>query len=171
MKNNKFSLALLAIVTTFIFFTENVYSSNSVKVNFKGNLISNPPCDITGVDGNEITVDFKDMVIRRITGMTYIQEVKYKLTCDAPDNTGISLKIIGDTAGFYSGLLKTNNDNLGIRFHVGDDYYPIRVNTDPVKFTNNNHNKIYANPIINADATNIKAGVFTSTATILAEYQ
>ncbi|MBQ0666861.1 fimbrial protein, partial [Providencia rettgeri] len=113
-----------------------------------------------------------DMVIRNITGMNYMQEIKYKLTCDAPNNTGLSLSIKGTAASFNTNLLTTSNTNLGISFYSGStNLSTIRVNLDPIKFPNSRRDPIYANPVINAKAANITAGSFTATATLLAEYE
>lgn len=171
MKTSTPFLILSALVAILILQINSGLAANSVNVNFKGNLIQNPPCEITGIDGNQITVDFSDMVIRKITGRTFIQEIKYKLTCDAPDNTGISLTMKGTTSNFNTSLLTTSNANLGISFYASENYYPIRVNVDPIKFPNNSHDPIYANPVIKTGATNVATGSFTATATILAEYQ
>lgn len=147
-------------------------AANNVKITFKGNLIQNPPCEITGLNGNKIIIDFQDMIIRNITGLNYIQEIKYSLTCDAPNNTGVSLRITGTETDFNANLLTTSNPNLGISFYSGTESLSmVRVNLDSIKFPNSRRERIFANPVINTRATNITAGSFTATATLLAEYE
>ncbi|MEX6319190.1 fimbrial protein [Providencia huaxiensis] len=172
MKESISILIISTLVSILSIQIPSALAANSVRINFKGNLIQNPPCEITGLNGNEITIDFQDMVIRNITGMNYIQEIKYKLTCDAPNNTGLSLSIKGTAASFNTNLLTTSNTNLGISFYSGfTNLSTIRVNLDPIKFPNSRRDPIYANPVINAKAANITAGSFTATATLLAEYE
>lgn len=153
--------------------TFSVLAESSVTMNFKVNLILNPPCDITGEGGGPIEVDFGDLVIRKIpiaNGYTYVQPVPYKLTCDAPDTTEVALTFKGLGATFDDGALRSSNANLGIKFLVGA--YPIRLNIDPMKFPNNRHDTIYAYPVRNngVPVTSIVAGTFTAAATLEASY-
>lgn len=171
MKHNIYFKSFCFAATLLSMFSFKIMAANSVKVNFKGNLIQNPPCDISAPSGGDINVDFDDMVIRKITGSTYRKPVPYKLICDAPDNTGVALTMTGDTATFNTSLLKTSNGNLGLMFYSGASYYPWRVNIDQMRFLNSSHDAIYVNPIVNPAATNVSTGAFTAVATIVATYQ
>lgn len=169
MIRNKLILGVL--LSAGLLFTASSIAANSIVVNFKGNLILNPPCEITGIDNGPISVDFSDMVIRKITGTAYKQQVRYKLTCDASDTTKVALTFKGDGASFNSSALRTlENPDLGIGFL--DTNYPIRLNIDPIIFDNNKPTTIYAYPIINkgVDISKIKSGAFTAGATLEASY-
>lgn len=151
-----------------------VWAANSVTVNIKGNLILNPPCEITGVGGGPVEVDFSDMVIRKITGTNYQQAVPYTLTCDAADNTRVALTFKGTGATFNAAALRTSNTNLGIRFASVSGGTPtfVALNTGAITFNNNQRLTINAYPVINGGiaVTNIAAGTFTSSATLEASY-
>lgn len=145
-------------------------ASNSVGLALKGNLIQNPPCILTAEDNTDvISIDFSDMVIRKITGITYRKTVPYKLVCDAPDNTGLEISLKGTVAPFDSNILKTTNKDLGIAFTFAGTL--MIVNGTPMKFKNNERPEITANPVTNSKQTNIAAGDFTATATIMVSYQ
>lgn len=150
--------------------TFSVLAANSVTVNFKGNLVLNPPCDVTGEGGGPISVDFSDMVIRRIEGTAYKQLVPYQLTCDAPGETVVALTFKGEGAEFDQSALVSSNKNLGFKLLLGAS--PIRLNIDLMKFQNNNHSSIYAYPVINSGVaiTAINTGPFTASAILEASY-
>ncbi|OHT25735.1 hypothetical protein A3Q29_12075 [Providencia stuartii] len=93
-KRKRFSLGVLLTLCGLV--VTSAQAANTVQINIKGNLILNPPCDISGPGNGPIDVDFSDMVIRKITGNNYQQPVNYTLTCDAPDTTNVALTFVGD---------------------------------------------------------------------------
>ncbi|MGJ3355334.1 fimbrial protein [Providencia sp. Je.9.19] len=151
----------------------SAFAANSVTVNFKGNLILNPPCELTGTGSNTVEVDFKDMVIRKITGTNFQQPLPYKLTCDAEDATRVALTIKGTGSSFNNAALKTSNTNLGLRFATMSGSSPTFVGLgQPIVFTNNQRPTFNVYPLINSGvaASSIAAGGFTASATLEASY-
>ncbi|EMB3084694.1 hypothetical protein CHI95_18750 [Providencia rettgeri] len=166
-------LLKIAFTVVSCLFTSSTLAADSVTVNIKGNLILNPPCEISGVGNGPIEVDFKDMVIRTITGTNFPQPVPYTLKCDADGATNVALRFKGDGAKFNSNVLKTSNDNLGIRFATVSGSSPtfFALNTD-IRFTNSQRPTIRAYPLLNPGVAvnSIAGGGFTSTVTLEASY-
>ncbi|HEM7146926.1 TPA: fimbrial protein [Providencia stuartii] len=155
----------------------SVQAANSVDIKIKGNLILNPPCEITGVGSDSIEIDFGDMVIRNISYANNRQLIPYNLKCDASDDTKVSLTVKGRSAIFETtSTLMTSNKNLGIAFaSTNEGSTTIRrllLNTDPVLFTNKNRPDIYAYPVVNSNVSvnSITAGAFDATALLEASY-
>lgn len=70
-------------------------------------------CDIASEDGNsnQISIDFNDMLIRKINETNYTKTIPYKVNCSGIEgSTDPALKIsfIGSGADFNQDLLKTS---------------------------------------------------------------
>lgn len=166
-------LKLLISVLAANLLNATALAANTVNINIKGNLILNPPCEITGAQGSTVEVDFADMVIRKITGNNYQQPIPYTLICDASEATNVALTIKGTGASFNNNVLKTSNTQLGLRFASMDNSNPKFVDLgQAIRFTNNQRPIINVYPLINKDVaiTSIAAGKFTATATLEASY-
>lgn len=151
------------------------FADKSVIINIKGNLIMNPPCEITGPGNKPVQIDFSDMVIRKITGSNYGQPVNYTLTCDASDSTQVALTFKGVAVTLNKqSVLKTSNTNLGIRFAKGAVSNPtfVALNNEQILFTNKDRPTLSAFPIINSAVatTSIAPGAFDASATLEASY-
>ncbi|OHT25734.1 hypothetical protein A3Q29_12070 [Providencia stuartii] len=96
--------------------------AESAAVNLKGELIVNPPCELTASNGDGVMeLDFGDLVIRKIStatsGRAYRQTIPFKLVCDAPDDTGVYIFVSSERgAPFDNRLVATSNDNVGLMF-------------------------------------------------------
>nr|WP_314264852.1 fimbrial protein [uncultured Moellerella sp.] len=151
-----------------------VFASNTSNVALKGNLIVNPPCELTSVDGSDtINVDFGDLVIRKmgvsLSDRTYAQPLPYQLVCDAPGDTGIRIYLKGDSAGFNRSLLATKNENVGILFLNGTGRFT--PNGSWAGMTVGNQTVMQVVPIRNnAEGVTVEAGSFSAVATLTAAY-
>lgn len=78
-------------------------------------------CDIYGIGGKNdpITVDFEDMIIKQIDGQQYEKVINYTISCeDSADNPALKLQFNGDGAPFDSTLLRTEDNDLGLKFRI-----------------------------------------------------
>ncbi|MEY0304743.1 fimbrial protein [Providencia manganoxydans] len=95
------------------------FADASTRVNFTGNLIGNPPCDITG-DNDPIVVDFDEVGITKIDGINYMQNFSLKVTCgdDLGSHVRLYLGYTGmDARLFDNNAVLTNRDGLAIRLY------------------------------------------------------
>lgn len=126
-------------------------------------------CDVygNGGEGQPISVDFGDMIIKQIDGIKYETEIPYTLKCEDADPK-LKLKFSGSGAPFDSTLLGTRGDNLGIKF---------RVNKTKTLALNEWHNfKLSSKPTLTAipvpsDIGGIRGGDFAASGTLNVEYQ
>ncbi len=163
--------AVSVLLSTPVF---SALATNTVNVGLNGNLIVNPPCELTSVGGSDtINVDFGDIVIRKmgvsLSDRTYIQPLPYQLVCDAPDETSVHIRLKGDTAGFDARLLATKNENVGILFLNGEGRFS--PNTSVAGVTVGYQKVMQVVPIRNnAEGVTVTAGNFSATATLTAVY-
>lgn len=184
--NNKSSvLACALLLSVGGFFSPNVLAGNTAKINIKGNLIVNSPCDITSTGGSDtISVDFGDIVIRKMetqaantaaTTAMYQTALPIKLTCDAPNDTAVRIGLRGSVAPFNSEFLGTNNPNVGIQFiNLGKGtFIPNDTGARRARVFVGTSFTFYVVPIrnVNVATTAVTAGAFTTTATLVADYE
>lgn len=141
--------------------------NGSTEIHLKGNLVRPPECSIN--DGELLVVDFGSSVsINKINGENYKIPVKYNISCqNAIDNMKLKLSIYGNSASFNEELLATNIDELGIIFYANDRKTPINSDffINPALPP-----KLIATPI-KKDGSELRTGLFESSATLRAEYQ
>lgn len=115
MKSIKFAILLLLSTNIFL-----IPSYASVRVNFGGNLLGNPPCDVTGAD-----VDFGEVGVTKIDGINYTQNFTISVECPA-DVGALYIAYSGMTAdSFDNKALQTSVAGLGIRlFYNGSVIVP-----------------------------------------------
>ncbi|EMA4784642.1 MULTISPECIES: fimbrial protein [Providencia] len=162
----------------------SVMANNGANVNFKGNLILNPPCDFTSTTGADtINVDFKDILIRKMetkaanvnaTTAMYQTRLPLKLDCgDTANGTALRVRIQGTTSVFNTEFLGTDNDDVGIQFiNLGrGTFIPNNSTNRRARILVGDTISFYVVPIRNAGASVIKTGPFNATATLIAEYE
>ncbi|RJF55499.1 fimbrial protein [Serratia inhibens] len=134
---------------------------------FYGALNEPPPCIIN--NGELVDVDFGDRVgVRKVDGQNYIQTVNYRITCESGiSGMAMGLKLTGNATGFDSAALQTNITDLGIRLLQNGQPFVLnqRINIDAA-----NPPVLQAVPV-KKQGVELKAGAFTVTATLLADYQ
>jgi type 1 fimbria pilin len=139
---------------------------SAMPVNIRGTVILPPPCTIN--NNQTIRVDFGDEVMTtRIDGVNYKQTIAYSLNCEIQKSNALKMSIQGNTAGFGTGLLRTNKSDLGIALY----YETQRLNINTwFNYTYPNQPVLYAVPVKRSGAT-LTGGEFTASATLLIDYQ
>ncbi|EDV0260568.1 fimbrial protein [Salmonella enterica subsp. salamae] len=84
---------------------------------FHGTLVMPPTCTIS--NDETIEVDFDAVLIDRIDGRNYLQEVPYTITCDSTvrdDAMSMTLTLTGAQSSFDTAAVNTNVSGLGVQF-------------------------------------------------------
>ncbi|WP_427864951.1 fimbrial protein [Providencia stuartii] len=145
--------------------------AQAVEVNFSGNLIENPPCDVAGSKGpnQPIKVDFGEIGITKIDGVNYQQDFTLTLSCGPELGNSVPLYLQYMShfiASFDNKALRTSINGLGIRlYHEG---VVIAPNTgSPIKMSSNGTATLplYAVPVRDPKIT-LFEGDFTASATV-----
>jgi len=134
---------------------------------FYGILNAPPPCTIN--NGEQVDVDFGERVgVSKVDGQNYMQTVNYRISCE-PGISGLAmgLKVTGSATGFDGAALQTNTTDLGIRLLQNGQAFTLnkRIDIDAA-----NPPVLQAVPV-KKPGVELKAGAFTVTATLLADYQ
>lgn len=136
------------------------------RITFHGTLLDAPTCEIN--NNQDIDVDFgDDMVISRVNGANYKKEIVYTLSCEDAASSAMRLTLKGTLATFGSGLLMTSKAGLAIQLYNGST--KLAPGTG-INFTYPYKPELYAIPEAN-DTSTLTAGYFTSTATMVIDYQ
>lgn len=137
-------------------------------IDVKGHLLP-PACRVHDGNAGAIQVDFGDDInINRLDGINYQQRAAYTVTCDKDGQQWpMQLTFAGLTAAWDSRALATTDENLAIRLTLDGQEVAVGV-PFPVK-DSVNLPVLMAVPIKNA-ATPPDEGVFSATASLLAEY-
>ncbi|WP_105652067.1 fimbrial protein, partial [Cronobacter dublinensis] len=142
------------------------FGTHAVEVMLSNATISLPVCDLNG--GNPIDIDFGSAIaVTDVTSEKIERTIDYKITCSY-DNYGLKIKILGVGASFNNDFLRTNINELGIKFKVDEMDYPLN--------TNFNFTSAAAKPVLKAILTqqagsHLPTGDFTASATMRVEYQ
>ncbi|MGG4610152.1 fimbrial protein [Providencia sp. Me31A] len=185
MKKTSIGVASGFFMGISFFFSSSVLAANTVSINIKGNLILNPPCDITSTGGGDsISIDFNDIVIRNIitqaantsaTTAMYQTPLPIKLECDAEDGTAVRIGLQGAAAAFNSEFLATDNPNIGVQFiNLGrGTFIPNNTTTRRARVLVGTPFTFYVVPIRNSSvaANAVRTGAFSATATLVADYE
>lgn len=151
-------------------------SSQAIEVNFKGNLIDNPPCDVYGENGihQPIKVDFGEIGITDIDELNvsrngnYQQKVTLTISCGVglQDATALSLAYDGMVSPFYADALRTSKTNLAIYLAVDGKVLKPKDGLTVVMSSNGTKQiEFVATPIRNQGTMPLE-GTFTATATV-----
>ncbi|CAI0974838.1 Minor fimbrial protein prsF precursor [Serratia proteamaculans] len=122
------------------------------------------PCVIHG--GQMIEVNFGEVIVPRIGGNNYIQDVKFELECKG-SNAAMKLKIQGLSTTFPPGALQTSETDLGIAFKANNN--ALAVN-EWIDFTYPKTPTLQAVPVKRAGAV-LSGGDFSAMATLMVDYQ
>lgn len=131
---------------------------------FKG-VIKKKPCFVNG--GKEETINFGDIRVNRVDGKKYEQNVPFSLVCTGDNNdASIRFTVKGVKSDFDDSALKTNMDKLSIR--ITKNGTPVEINKVLV-FEYGTSVNLKAVPL-KKSGSELEPGTFTSSATLLAEY-
>lgn len=90
-------------------------------ITFHGTLISPPNCTIS--NGKTIEVAFGNVLINKIDGTHYMQDVPYEITCDSTvrdDSMTMTLTLSGSATDFNQAAVGTSVQGLGIEIRQDD---------------------------------------------------
>lgn len=146
-------------------------SAQAVNVKFTGKLVEQPTCTLN--DGKDISVDFTNVVINKIDGVSYKKmEIPYSVSCNGGSANAGDLKVkLGFTPVSWGDgkPLQSSIGNLGLRVTqgTGDTTY---VSDTKLIIDAANPTKLYAVPIARSGSMLVGAD-FTGAATLTAEYE
>ncbi|MEL5596585.1 fimbrial protein [Serratia ureilytica] len=124
------------------------------------------PCIIN--NNANITVDFgNDILISRIDGSNFEQNIPYTLDCSAATSNMLKLQLQGTPATFDAALLSTSKADLGIK--LKSNGRQLDVNswdnfTDPAR-------PVLSAVLVKNSSGALTGGAFTATSTLLVDYQ
>lgn len=114
-----------------------------------------------------IRVDFGNSVlISAVDGQNYMRDIVYSLHCSGLSNNSMRFKLSGKGA-YNSQYLATNKTGLGIVFYAGGRVLPLN---EWRSFNYSSLPTLQSAPI-KQSGVNLAGGSFSSTATLLVEYQ
>ncbi|HGN1204152.1 fimbrial protein [Providencia rettgeri] len=131
-------------------------------------------CDIYGVSGVNQPIEIKlnqgnPMFPNYINGDNYTTEIPYTLNCPgALNNAALKLKFDGSPDKFNGELLKTSDDNLGLRVRVDNNHLNIG---EWHNFYYLNKPKLTVTPEVSNGSTLIKEGDIYASGVLSVEYQ
>ncbi|MDR9616863.1 fimbrial protein [Providencia rettgeri] len=131
-------------------------------------------CDIYGVSGENQPIEIQlnqgnPMFPNYINGNNYITEIPYTLNCPgASNNAALKIKFDGAVDKFNSELLKTSDDNVGLRVRVENVHLNIG---DWHNFSYLNKPKLTVTPEVSNDSKLIKEGDIYASGVLSVEYQ
>lgn len=150
--------------------------ASAVEVNFTGNLIQNPPCDVAGPDGIDqpIKVPFGEVGITKINGVNYQQDFTLTLSCGDGLGSAVALYLEyrGMQAGFDDKALQASQAGLGVRLYHQGVVIPTNTGTAVTMSDNGVASlPLYAVPVKNPNpAAVLYEGDFTATASVEMNY-
>lgn len=133
---------------------------------FHGTLVDYPSCTIN--DNQPINIEFGNVGINKIDGVSYEKDIDYKIACDGTDTQHqLYLSITGQGASFNAGYLNTSVDGLAIEIKQNSEAYTL---ADQIPVALDAPPKLSAVPVKNSEVA-LATGEFSATATLQAFYQ
>ncbi|TQI79104.1 type 1 fimbria pilin [Serratia fonticola] len=136
-------------------------------VTFRGTLVEQPPCEVTGNNGAIIDVDFGDVMTTRIDGENYKKNIDFTLDCAQAVNNALKLRITGPAASFDTSALAGGKTGLGIALLQGTQR--LRPGTW-LNFSPASVPVLAAVPISDSNVT-LDGGAFRVVASLVVDYQ
>ncbi|WP_421512475.1 fimbrial protein (plasmid) [Enterobacter sp. JS8-1] len=154
------ALALLAWQTSHQVFAD-------ANINFSGTLVNAPSCTIN--NNNKVDVFFGDDVItRQVDGLNFKTQIVYELNCATLASNGLTVSVRGNPASFGSGLIDAGKEGLAIQ--LWNNTHKL-ANGGAIAFTwPGQQPELWATPVA-LDNTTLAAGPFSSTASLVLNYQ
>lgn len=142
--------------------------SNSAMANltFDGTLNEPPPCTINS--GNNIEIDFQNVGVNNVDGVNYLKSVNYTITCSSGTLPWeMVLTVRGVATSYETSAIQSSVSNLGIR--ILQNGVPLPLNT--LLLINPATPPVLEAVPIRRPGNLLGPGAFTSSATLLAEFQ
>ncbi|MGD9425809.1 fimbrial protein [Pantoea sp. NSTU24] len=157
-------LTFAALQLLFPSFACAVEKGDTLKVTLHGTL-KRKPCHIS--NDKIIEVAFGNVGVKKVDGQRYIQPIDYQLECESPDDAAtLKMTIKGTQTLYNTGAITTNVSGLGIK--VLQNGSAIVIN-QPFIIDYRHPPVLQAVPVTSGQA--LTEGVFSATATLLAEYE
>lgn len=124
------------------------------------------PCVIN--NNKPITASFEDVQTARIDGSYKTIPLSYSLDCKRSASKDLRMQIRGNDAGFNTTLLRVPGyDNLGVAFKKDGVGFPVNTWAD---FDTNKQPTLHA-VLEKNENSEIKAGAFSASATLVVDYR
>lgn len=150
------------IPCTFLLMTISQWAMSQVNVSIRGVIVAPPSCIING--GTTLHVPFgNDMMTTRVDGTNYRKGVPYTVLCTGGSSNNMTLKVQGSGTSFDTSILRTSNDDLGVKLYINNAVW--NLNTS-INFTYPTLPVMEAVPV-KRPASTLHAGVFTASATLV----
>lgn len=160
-------LSLTLIGGAFIFFAGMPLAKSDANVNFSGKLI-NVPCKLD--NDNDINVNFGDNVlVSNLDGKNYIESLSLVVTCEENYAGDLDFRVSGTVSTFDKSAIKTDINNVGIKFINGMDDSPFEINKR-YKYTQNGRFILKVVPV-KASGSTPDVGKLKASAQLLIEVQ
>ena len=115
-----------------------------------------------------ISVQFDEVGINKVDGARYKQQIPWQLTCDDYDPAWrLTLLLKGTAATFDNAAISTNAAGLAIQ--IQQNGKPLELNK-AIDIQYGSIPTLEAVPVKDPAVTELTAGIFNATATLLAEY-
>lgn len=141
----------------------NAYAMTDVTV--RVTVMEPPSCVING--NRVIDVDFGEVLINRVDGNNYKQDINYTLECQGGTNKIMKMKVQGTPTYFDGSALQTNIESFGISLLSNGGL--ARIN-DWIYFIYPDKPKLQAVPVKNPGAK-LSGGQFSAAATLMVNYE
>lgn len=173
--SSKYQHSLLGIICCNLLLISQF--SWAISVNFTGNLIENPPCEIYNKDsGQPIRISFGEIGSAKVNGDNYREYFELTLHCDMTSNSNLPLElkyVSPNVASYDTRAVSTSITGLGILLYYNGEAAPVNSSIiSPIKNIQNDGKLIfpfYAVPIKNSNAT-LLDGDFKATAEFQIKY-
>lgn len=135
---------------------------------FHGTLIAPPVCTIN--NNETIEVEFGDVLINKIDGTRYAQDVPYEITCDSTvrdSSMTMTLTLSGSATTFNNAAVTTSVSGLGIELQQNDKPFTLGSS---VTINEQSIPTLKAVPV-KASGAALTEGEFDATATLQVDYQ
>lgn len=160
------SVTTTMLLTSILLIWASPGYSDTASVNFNVKVtIAQETCVVN--DNNPIAVDFKMVVIKNIDGINYQEDIPYTLDCPkAALSQKLRLQFSGTGSNFNKDILRTSENDLGLRFRINDVDMDLNSWQD---FSYGSLPKLTVVPY-KSSLGGISAGEFNASATFSVEY-
>ncbi|EDV8625631.1 fimbrial minor subunit StfF [Salmonella enterica] len=143
-------------------------AQSAENLKFHGTLISPPNCTIS--HNQTIEVKFGNMLISKIDGTRYAQNVPYEITCDSAvrdDTMTMTLTLSGSVTDFNQAAINTSVAGLGIELRQNDEPFTLG---STITVNEQSAPVLKAIPV-KKSGDSLTEGDFDATATLQVDYQ
>lgn len=139
---------------------------NLVQLSITGTLLDNRSCTINS--DNRLTANWSDLITMEMDGNNYKQNIINTFSCN--NNATVKLKIIGTGALFNKKILKSDHDNVGVKFYYYDNAVNINEEFSYTWSASTPPPVIFASPVANDKLLNKKAE-FNALASLVVSFE